>query len=564
MASAEEREEEEEELPVTHEADLAGHTKSVNCIALDKAGARLASASSDYCVRLFDFGGMDRRLQCFRELKPFESHSVRALRFNCTGEGMLAIGHSSQPRVLDRDGKPFGTFPAGDMYLRDMKNTKGHVMNCNGGVFHPTERSVCLTCSDDGTLRLWDVTRCDHPGGPQKAVIKPQLRKPGRFRATACDLSADGTMAAGAISDGSIQIFSTQSNGFHSAAIGQVLPPKAQMVRQNSWSVSTRCERNAKNAHAEDITSLRFARTGESPLLLSRAMDGTLKVWDYRKLTESVATFTGLPCTHETTECEMSPSESLILTGVTPDREDEKELGRIECFSAKDFSHKQSLVFDGSGVVSLKWHSQINQIVCSGGDKSRGDVRVLYNPENSRKGALLCATREERKPKRAELTEYAGIDINNAVRTPQHLRELGDPNARPDEKATGKRGQPPRKDPQMSQKPQPPSFGRGTGGQVGATMTSLLTQKLMADKGEKTKIQDQNPRQELLRYAEPAAKAPKWTSAYNDTDPKRVLDNRTSEQVAQDAERATGQKRQKHEEDNQAQRKRTDHHQTND
>ena len=529
-------------LPVSHEAELQEHSKAVNCVALDRAGARVATASSDYGVRLFDFAGMDRRMNCFKHLQPFDSHSVMSLRFNCTGEGMLAVASSSQPKVLDRDGKPYGSFPTGDMYLRDMKNTKGHVMNCTGGVFHPSERSVCLTCSGDGTLRLWDVTRCDHPSGPQTAVIKPQLRKPGRFAVTACDFNADGSLAAGAVSDGSIQLFSTKSNGFHSAAIGQVLPPKAQMVRQNSWSVSTKCQRFATNAHSEEVTSVRFAKTGEAPLLLSRSMDGTLRVWDSRKLSTCLASFSDLPCTHETTECEMSPKETVILTGVTPDRDD-SEQGRIECFSAKDFLHLQTLnVGDGSGVATLKWHPHINQIVYGGGSKNSGDVRVLYSPEGSKRGALLCASRKEREANK-ELKEFAGVNINNAVRTPQHIRELGDPNARSDATLTGKHGESPRKDPQLSHKPQPPSYGRGTGGQVGATTTTLLTQKLMADKGAKTKIQDQDPRQELLKHAGSASQDPRFTGVYKETDPKRVLDNRTTEQIAKEEAQATGKRR---------------------
>ena len=39
-------------------------------------------------------------------------------------------------------------------------------------MWHPTERGTALTCSEDGTLRVWDV------GGEamlQKTVIKPQV-----------------------------------------------------------------------------------------------------------------------------------------------------------------------------------------------------------------------------------------------------------------------------------------------------------------------------------------------------------------------------------------------------
>lgn len=46
----------------------------------------------------------------------------------------------------------------------------GHVTNCTGGCWHPTDRTTALTCSEDGTLRVWDVMEVT-----QKTVIKPQV-----------------------------------------------------------------------------------------------------------------------------------------------------------------------------------------------------------------------------------------------------------------------------------------------------------------------------------------------------------------------------------------------------
>lgn len=101
--------------------------------------------------------------------------------------------------MYNRDGKELGELPKGDMYIRDLKNTKGgrssklpahclivevlaiklvpspllpagHVTNCTGGCWHPTDKTAALTCSEDGTLRVWDVTEVQ-----QKTVIKPQV-----------------------------------------------------------------------------------------------------------------------------------------------------------------------------------------------------------------------------------------------------------------------------------------------------------------------------------------------------------------------------------------------------
>ena len=47
--------------------------------------------------------------------------------FSPTGD-RLAVGcSSSQPCILDRDGRKLTTLMRGDMYIRDMRTTRGHV-----------------------------------------------------------------------------------------------------------------------------------------------------------------------------------------------------------------------------------------------------------------------------------------------------------------------------------------------------------------------------------------------------------------------------------------------------
>lgn len=47
---------------------------------------------------------------------------------------------SSQPKIFDREGHALGQFVKGDMYIRDLKNTKGHQYRCCSGQWHPTDR----------------------------------------------------------------------------------------------------------------------------------------------------------------------------------------------------------------------------------------------------------------------------------------------------------------------------------------------------------------------------------------------------------------------------------------
>lgn len=218
---------------------------------MDPTGSRVLTGGYDYSVRMYDFQGMNAQLRSFRQIEPSEGHQLRALSWSPTADQFIAVTGSATAKIYDRDGFTQGEFVKGDMYIRDLKNTKGHISGLTGGHWHPKERQTALTSSEDGSLRIWDVTNFK----TQKQVVKPKLARPGRVSVTACAWGLNGNCVAGGLADGSIQIWNVKAG----------------------WG--SRPDIYISNAHenGDDVTSLCFS--GDGNTLLSRSTDSTVKVY---------------------------------------------------------------------------------------------------------------------------------------------------------------------------------------------------------------------------------------------------------------------------------------------
>ncbi|GMH33543.1 hypothetical protein BSKO_01377 [Bryopsis sp. KO-2023] len=492
-------------LPITHEAVLKGHTKVVSALDVDRSGARIVTGSYDYGVRIYDFNGMKNDMRSFRQVEPHEGHPVLSVSFSPTGECFMAVTGATQAKIYDRDGKTLGEFIRGDMYIRDMRNTKGHVSGLCGGMWHPVDKETIMTCSDDGTIRTWDAVNIE-----QKVVVKPTLRKPGRVAVTACCYSRDGGIIAGGLRDGSIQLWGAKGKFGRSAAIGQVAPPKAQMIQKQTWKYVTSGNQILKDAHPadSDITSICFSRNNHT--MLSRAMDHTVKVWDIRQLRSPVGVIEGLPNHHAQTRVSFSPDESLVLTGVS---EDEGSPGYLAVIDIKEMKVVRKVEIGGHVVASL-WHDRLNQIVVGAGDRSGGTTSVLYNPHRSEKGALLCVGRAPRKKSVMEFT--APVVIHN----PHALPMFREPRSkkRQREKDLMDQVKARRPDPGMA------VSGLGKGGKLGATGGTLLTQHLLRTRGKMMSVdEERDPREALLRHANKKDAFSLYTAAYKKTQPEPIF-----------------------------------------
>ncbi|KAI3842163.1 hypothetical protein MKX03_015647 [Papaver bracteatum] len=477
-------------IPLSNEIVLKGHSKVVAALAVDHTGSRVLSGSYDYTIKMYDFQGMNSRLASFRQIEPSEGHQVRSLSWSPSADRFLCVTGSATAKIYDRDGLTLGEFVKGDMYIRDLKNTKGHISGLTCGEWHPRAKETILTSSEDGSLRIWDVSDFK----TQKQVIKPKLARPGRVPVTTCTWDREGKSIAGGVGDGSIQIWNLKPG----------------------WG--SRPDVHIHKGHEDEITGLTFSNDGRT--LLSRSTDCSMKVWDLRQTKEPLKVFVDLPNNYAQTNVAFSPDEQLIFTGTSIEKE--SLCGGMLYFYDKNKLELVSRVgiSPTCSVVRCTWHPKLNQVFATMGDKSQGGTHVLYDPSMSERGALACVARA---PRKKSIDDFLAKPV---IHNPHALPLFRDQPSRKREREKAL------KDPVKSHKPELPMSGPGFGGRVGKTKGTMLTQYLLKQGGMiKETWMDEDPREAILKYADVAKKDPKFIApAYAETQPEPVFAKSDSEE----------------------------------
>lgn len=448
-------------LPITETLLLTHGPKAVTAIALDTAGSRLFSGSIDGSVRLWDFHSLSRTdPRPFRELSSehLGTQQIHALRFGALSGQLMAVSDSSQARFFSRDGQFAGETARGDMYIRDLKNTCGHVGPLSSADWHPTQADVCVTGGRDGTVRTWSTAALSTH--KDLVVVKSgKMHRPTPV--TFCAYSEQLIWTAAA--DGNVRAypaggpFSRPAIEFHSGV----------------------------NAGSE-ISSMAFADSQ----LISRSTDSMLRIWDTRSTKQQKGTVHpvashSLPCKYPETQVVLSPTSDFFLTGT------QGATDSLQIFSAS--SHELVKSIDAGPAISLCWHPQLNQIFAGLAD---GRVAVLYDSVLSRKGALLSSA------KKSSAETATGL-----VYTPHSLPLFDSVD---DSLRTRRRNAPLI----SALQPEAPVAGHGSGGRIGTNATAKIIRTLLPSHDDVSA----DPRELLLQHAEAAEQDPFWaTPAYRPT-----------------------------------------------
>ncbi|SCV71516.1 BQ2448_3104 [Microbotryum intermedium] len=498
------------DLPVSHEAILKDHQKAVSALSMDPAGGRIVSGSYDYDVKLWDFAGMTAAFKPFRSFEPKTGHQVHDVQFSPSGANLLVATGTNQAKLYDRDGLEVAEFNKGDMYIRDLRHTDGHVAALTSLAWNRVKPTQFVTASEDSTLRIWDVA--NRRKSANVLAVKSKERG-GRSKVTSCAWSQDGKTIAAACEDGALHMWAANSN----------------FARPNASSES---------AHEKNTTTSCVLFASDGRQLASRGGDSTIKLWDCRQFRKPLFTATDLPSANPETSLCFSPDEKYLLTGTSgahagvlegsAEQERAREAGagtrgtggKVVVLNREGLTNYKSIELSPFSVIRVLWHPKLNQIVASSSD---GSIHVLYSPETSVRGATMALLRAPRKKAVDDYSSAADLVGSRPIIAPHTLPAFRDDGAHMSASSRGgkRKREKERQDPKKTMKPLPPVVGPGRGGRVGASATQHVVQGLVRDN-----LREQDPREALLKYATTSVEENEWTAAWTKNQPKPVFDLR--------------------------------------
>ena len=242
----------------------AGHNSWVNDITFSPDGRRIASASTDNTLGLWDSTSGEALLTL-----SGHTNTVNAVVFSPDGQHIASASSDHTLRIWDA---------ASGQALRTIS---GHTNSVYALAFSPDGRRIA-SGSADNTLRLWDVatgeallTLSGHTGAVNDVAFSP-----------------DGRHIASASSDHTLRLWNATSGEFiitlsgHTDAVNAVaFSPDGWRIASASndrslrlWDAVTADALLSFNGHTGAVNDLAFSSDGRR--IVSVCFDNTLRIWD--------------------------------------------------------------------------------------------------------------------------------------------------------------------------------------------------------------------------------------------------------------------------------------------
>ncbi|KAJ1932452.1 hypothetical protein GGF37_007051, partial [Kickxella alabastrina] len=357
---------------------------SVSTLAWDSTGDLLYSGTHQGQLHLWDFASMDSTLHPTGTVHPYEEgqrQQIRMARFSRPGTHLLVCSSGdARAKLLDRGGRQVREFKRGDMYVRDMRRTTGHVAPVTCVDWNPRDSTKFISAAADSTVRLWNS---EVAAGQEQVIVcrskTGSTTAGGRLVVSSCVYSVDGAILGTAF-NGTLALWS--------AGGGSATRPLQQVDA----------------AHMPgDSTVVRFLPDSRRVLTRSGS-DHMVKLWDTRMLVKPLACAPGMYAAGEDSDMALSPSARHLLVGLgSPPSSAGSSQGAVKAeMEAKlavldtgtlDLIRTVSVPDSGS-IINVLWHPRLNQIAAS---SSTGSTHIFYNNIDEcggiKGGATLCANK---------------------------------------------------------------------------------------------------------------------------------------------------------------------------